>query len=72
MDGATYNSTGNTVPGLTIATILFFAWAILTYVVRVWVKAKKSDSWGSDDTAITVAAVGSVTTRSSENPVTDD
>jgi len=49
--------TGNTAPGLTIATILFFAWAFLTFVVRVWVKAKKSDSWGADDTAITIAAV---------------
>lgn len=51
------SSTGNTAPGLTTASILFFLWAILTFVVRVWVKAKKSDSWGTDDTAISVAAV---------------
>jgi hypothetical protein len=49
--------TGNTAPGLTTATILLFAWAFLTYVVRIWAKLSKSDKWGPDDTAISLSLV---------------
>lgn len=47
--------TGNTAPGLTTAAALFFIWASLTYIVRAWVKLRKSDSWGIDDTTITTS-----------------
>ncbi|KAK3109704.1 hypothetical protein LTR53_016758, partial [Teratosphaeriaceae sp. CCFEE 6253] len=46
------NGTGNTARGLTVAISLFFAWAALTGAVRAWVKLKKRDSWGVDDTSI--------------------
>lgn len=47
--------TGNTAPGLTSTAALFFIWALLTYIVRAWVKLRKSDSWGIDDTTITLS-----------------
>lgn len=47
--------TGNTAPGLTTAAALLFTWAILTYAVRAWVKLRKSDSWGFDDTTISAS-----------------
>lgn len=47
--------TGNTAPGLTTAAALLFIWAFLTYAVRAWVKLRKSDSWGIDDTTITIS-----------------
>lgn len=49
--------TGNTAPGLTSAAALLFVWAALTYAVRAWVKLKKSDTWGVDDTCISASLV---------------
>lgn len=49
--------TGNTAPGLTSAAALLFVWALLTYAVRAWVKLRKTDSWGIDDTTITASLV---------------
>lgn len=47
--------TGNTAPGLTSVAALLFIWALLTYIVRAWVKLRKSDSWGIDDTTISIS-----------------
>jgi len=48
---------GNTVPDLTTATVLFFSWASMTHLVRCWVKLRKSDSWGADETSISLSCV---------------
>ncbi|TKA68967.1 hypothetical protein B0A55_06608 [Friedmanniomyces simplex] len=49
------NGTGNTARGLTVAIVLFLLWAALTGIVRGWVKLKKRDSWGFDDTSIYIS-----------------
>jgi hypothetical protein len=49
--------TGNTAPALTTVTVLVLLWGLIAYAVRLTVKLRKSDSWGADDIAITVAAV---------------
>ncbi|KAF2218522.1 hypothetical protein BDZ85DRAFT_92347 [Elsinoe ampelina] len=52
--------TGNTAPGLTTATVLFFVWGALSLGIRLWVKARDGNTFGKDDTAISLAAFASL------------
>ena len=63
------SGTGNNAPGLTTAAVLLLLWAALTLIVRLWVKLKKADSWGSDDSIITVSFVS--VTLSTETSISD-
>lgn len=47
--------TGNTAPGVTTVAVLLLIWALFTYAIRAWVKLRKSDTWGVDDTAISIS-----------------
>lgn len=42
---------------LSTATALFFAWALLTLLVRLWVKLRHRETWQLDDSSISLAFV---------------
>ncbi|TKX20010.1 hypothetical protein C1H76_7894 [Elsinoe australis] len=52
--------TGNTDPGLTTATVLLFIWGFLTLITRLFVKARDSNTFGHDDTAISISALAAL------------
>lgn len=43
--------------GLPSAAVLFFVWAFLFYLARIWSKLGKDDLWGADGTLISLAMV---------------
>ena len=49
--------TGNVSPALTTIAVLLFLWALVAYLIRVYVKLWKSDGWNADDGAISAAIV---------------
>jgi len=54
---STTPSLGSSAPALPSAAVLFLIWAFLFYLARIWSKIGKSDRWGSDGTAISLAVV---------------
>lgn len=49
--------TGNTAPALTALGVVLFIWALIAYLIRLYVKLWKSSGLGIDDGAITVSLV---------------
>jgi len=48
---------GGVALGLPSAAVLFFVWAFLFYLARVWSKLGKDDLWGMDGSLISIAMV---------------
>ena len=46
---------------LSEATALFFCWALLSLLVRIWVKLTRRDKWGLDDSTIIAGLVSTTT-----------
>jgi hypothetical protein len=49
--------TGNTAPALTAVGVVLFIWALIAYLIRLYVKLWKSSGLGVDDGAITMSLV---------------
>lgn len=49
--------TGNTAPALTAVGVVLFIWALIAYLIRLYVKLWKSSGLGVDDGAITISMV---------------
>jgi hypothetical protein len=49
--------TGNTAPALTAVGVVLFIWALIAYLIRLYVKLWKSSGLGVDDVAITISLV---------------
>ena len=54
---STFASTENTAPALTAVGVVLFIWALIAYLIRLYVKLWKSSGLGVDDGAITISLV---------------